>query len=257
MGALLTDYICLSRKETGTMPKKPAIIRSIVTSALGDSIAASYGVKTVECLTGFKWIASVMADFERSKEWDYVFGYEESYGYNIETEVRDKDGISAAALCAEMTLYWRSKGKSLLDRLADIWIEHGYFHETAISKGFPGASGGQTMKNLMARLRTEGLKEIGGKKVLTIRDVLDGTVYDPLEPAKKDTINLPSSNVLQFFLEGGTVVSARPSGTEPKIKFYISCPVPVNGGKLLSAKDAASQLAGLIADEIRAILEKA
>jgi phosphoglucomutase len=257
MGALLTDYVCLSLKETGKMPSNPAMIRSIVTSALGDRIAKSYGVDVVECLTGFKWIASVMADFEKTKKHEYVFGYEESYGYNVETEVRDKDGVSAAAMCAEMTLYWRSKGKSLLDRLGELWIEHDYFEEKAISKGFPGASGGETMKNLMAKLRKEGLTSLGGKKVAKIRDVKEGTVYDPANPGKKDKANLPSSNVLQFFLEDGTVVSARPSGTEPKIKFYISCPVAVKGKDIEGAKKAAATVISGIDAEIRAILDKA
>jgi phosphoglucomutase len=239
------------------MPSNPAMIRSIVTSALGDRIAKSYGVDVVECLTGFKWIASVMADFEKTKKHEYVFGYEESYGYNVETEVRDKDGVSAAAMCAEMTLYWRSKGKSLLDRLGELWIEHDYFEEKAISKGFPGASGGETMKNLMAKLRKEGLTSLGGKKVAKIRDVKEGTVYDPANPGKKDKANLPSSNVLQFFLEDGTVVSARPSGTEPKIKFYISCPVAVKGKDIEGAKKAAATVISGIDAEIRAILDKA
>lgn len=257
MGALLTDYICLSLKETGKMPANPAIIRSIVTSSFGDRIARAYGVETVECLTGFKWIAAVMADFEKSGKNGYVFGYEESYGYNVETEVRDKDGVSAAAMCAEMTLYWRSRGKSLLDRLNELYAAHGYFEERAISKGFPGASGGETMKNLMARLRSEGLKSVGGKKVVSIRDVKEGTIYSPESPAKKEKIALPSSNVLQFYLEDGTVLSARPSGTEPKIKFYVSCPVAVTAGDVAAAKKTAAAVLTAIEAEIRSILDKA
>ncbi len=257
MGALLTDYVCLSLKEGGKMPKNPAIIRSIVTSAFGDRISKSYGIETVECLTGFKWIASVMAQFEKDGRHSYVFGYEESYGYNVETEVRDKDGVSAAAMCAEMTLYWRSQGKSLLDRLGELWAQFGYFEERAISKGFPGASGGETMAKLMAKLRKDGLKTLGGKTVLKIRDIQDGIVYDPANPSSKAKIDLPTSNVLQFFLADGTVVSARPSGTEPKIKFYISCPVEVSGNRLDEAKKLAGDTIGAIDAEIRAILEKA
>ena len=257
MGALLADYICLSLKELGKLPAKPAMIRSIVTSELGDRIAKSYGIETVECLTGFKWIAAVMANFEKTKKHNYIFGYEESYGYNVETEVRDKDGISAAAMCAEMTLYWRSMGKSLLDRLGELWIQHGYFEERAISKGFPGATGGATMKGLMAKLRKDGLTVLGGKKVVSIRDINNGTVYNPSNPAKKEKIDLPSSNVLQFFLEDGTTVSARPSGTEPKIKFYISCPVQVQNGNLEDAKKKAGVVIVAIDTEIKSILEKA
>ncbi|MBN1615889.1 MAG: phospho-sugar mutase [Spirochaetales bacterium] len=254
MGALLTDYICLSRTQTNTMPSNPAIIRSIVTSQMGDRIAASYGVESVECLTGFKWIASVMASFEEKGSHNYVFGYEESYGYNIETEVRDKDGISAAALCAEMTLYWRSQGKSLLDRLNELFTQHGYFEERAISKAFPGASGGQTMKNLMSKLRNEGLARLGGIPVQSIRDIEQGIVYNPSSPTVRKPSGLPSSNVLQFFLEDGTVVSARPSGTEPKIKFYISSPLPVGGKDLEEVKKAVSSKIALIEADIRAVL---
>jgi len=257
MGALLTDYMCLTLKETGKLPANPAMVRSIVTTAFGDRIAASYGVKTVECLTGFKWIAAVAADFEKTGKNNYIFGWEESYGYNIETEVRDKDGVSAAAICAEMTLFWRSKGKSLLDRLEDLWKEHGYFEERSISKGFPGASGGETMKSLMARLRGEGLKTLGGMRVLTIRDVQEGVAYSPDAPSKREKIHLPSSNVLQFFLEDGTVVSARPSGTEPKIKFYISCPVTVGTGGVLEAKKTAGTVISAINSEIQDILANA
>ncbi len=256
MGALLADYICLSRKETGTMPGNPAMIRSIVTSAFSDRIAASYGVKTVECLTGFKWIAAVMAGFECDGSGEYVFGFEESYGYNVETEVRDKDGVSAAAMCAEMTLYWRSRGKGLLDRLNELYSEHGYFEEKSISKAFPGATGGATMKALMTRLRSEGLSALGGKRVIRIRDVGERVEFDPATPARKTAIELPSSNVLQFYLEDGSVVSARPSGTEPKIKFYISCPVPVTKG-LAEAKGTAAALISSIESEIRAVLDSA
>jgi phosphoglucomutase len=236
------------------MPKNPGMIRSIVTTTLTDKIAAFYGVETVECLTGFKWIASVMEDFLRTKAHTYVFGYEESYGYTVETDIRDKDGISAAAMCAEMTLYWRSKDKSLLERLEELYKQFGYYEDRAISEDFPGSSGKDTMKRIMSRLRSEGLKSLGGKTVTSIRDVEESGVFDPREPAKKTPIKLPKSNVLQFFLEGGTIVSARPSGTEPKIKFYINCTVPVATGDLAAAKSKAAARAGRIAEEIKGIL---
>lgn len=257
MGVLLTDYICLSLKEFGKMPEKPAVIRSIVTSTLSDRVANSYGVKTVECLTGFKWIAAVMAEFEKTGSHNYVFGYEESYGYNVEIEVRDKDGISAAAMCAEMTLYWRSKGKTLLDRLNELYIEHGYFEDKTISKAFLGASGGKIMQKLMANLREKPLAHIGGIKVTSIRDFLLGTQYDPLKLKKTEIIDFPSSNVLQFFLEDGSVISARPSGTEPKIKFYISCTEIVKNNDLLTAQKTVAKTIEEIYSDIHEIMEKA
>lgn len=254
MGALLTDYIIVSRKELGKMPANPAIVRSIVTSPFADKICAANGVKLVECLTGFKWIANVMAGFEKTNSNNYIFGFEESYGYNVETDVRDKDGVSAAAMCAEMTLYWRTQGKSLLQRLEELYTTYGYFQDSAISQNFPGASGGQTMKNIMTKLRTEGLKSLGGKTVLSIRDVGESVVYNPANPDKKEKLDLPKSNVIQFFLDGGTVVSARPSGTEPKIKFYINCVID-NSSDLVKAKEEADKLTAAIDKEIKEVLD--
>ena len=253
MGALLTDYIIVSRKELGKMPANPAIVRSIVTSPFADKICEANGVKLVECLTGFKWIANEMAKFENTNCNNYIFGFEESYGYNVETDVRDKDGVSAAAMCAEMTLYWRTQGKSLLQRLEELYTTYGYFQDSAISQNFPGASGGQTMKNIMTKLRTEGLKSLGGKTVLSIRDVGDSVVYNPAKPENKEKLDLPKSNVIQFFLDGGTVVSARPSGTEPKIKFYINCVIE-NSSDLAKAKEEADKLTAAIDNEIKEVL---
>ncbi len=256
MGALLCDYILTSRKELGRMPANPAVIRSIVTSPFADKICAHHGVHLAECLTGFKWIAAVMADFEKRGSHSYVFGFEESYGYNVETDVRDKDGVSAAALCAEMTLYWRSQGKSLLQRLEELFTQFGYFEDRAISRNFAGASGVATMKEIMAKLREEGLKTLGGQRVALIRDIQTSTSYDPANPADKQPVDLPKSNVLQFFLENGTVVSARPSGTEPKIKFYVNSVVAPTG-KLAEAKTASEKLCDAIEAEINGILDAA
>jgi len=256
MGALLCDYILTSRKELGRMPANPAVIRSIVTSPFADKICAHHGVHLAECLTGFKWIAAVMAEFEKRGSHSYVFGFEESYGYNVETDVRDKDGVSAAALCAEMTLYWRSQGKSLLQRLEELFTQFGYFEDRSISRNFAGASGVATMKGIMAKLREEGLKTLGGQKVALIRDIQTSTSYDPANPADKQPVDLPKSNVLQFFLENGTVVSARPSGTEPKIKFYVNSMVPPTGN-LAEAKAASEKLCNAIEAEINGILDAA
>ena len=256
MGVLLADYIIHSRKELGKMPANPGMIRSIVTAPMVDKICEKNGVKLDECLTGFKWIANVMAGYENTGSNNYIFGFEESYGYNVETDVRDKDGVSAAAMCAEMTLYWRSVGKSLLERLEELYAEYGYYQDVSIAKNFPGSSGVDTMKGIMANLRKDGLKTLGGKKVVKIRDVGQQIIYDPANPDAKEKLDLPSSNVLQFFLEGGTVVSARPSGTEPKIKFYVNATVSVDNG-LDAAKKEANELCSAIEKEINSILDSA
>jgi len=247
MGALLIDYILLSRKELGKMPANPAVIRSIVTSPFGDYICKKYGVKMIECLTGFKWIAAVEANFEKDNSASYVFGLEESYGYKVETEVMDKDGVSAAAMCAEMILYWRSQGKSLLEHLDELYKEFGYFEDRAISQNFPGASGSETMKAMMSSMRANPPKSLGGEKVVKVRDCM----ADP---------NLPKSNVLQFYLESGTIVSARPSGTEPKIKFYINSMIPAGDGSdawFADAKVNAGKLCDGITSDIQKIIDEA
>ena len=256
MGVLLADYIIVSRKELNKMPQNPALIRSIVTSPMVDYIAKANGVHVDECLTGFKWIASVMNGYDEKKNYNYIFGFEESYGYNVETEVRDKDGVSAAAMCAEMTLYWRSQGKSLLERLEELYKTYGYFEDRSISKTFLGASGGETMKKIMAKLRAEGLKTLGGKKVVKIRDIGESVAYNPENPNAREKLSFPSSNVLQFFLEDGTIVSARPSGTEPKIKFYINAVIQ-NAPSLNEAKKTAEALCSAIEKEIQAVLDAA
>lgn len=255
MGVLFTDYIILSRKELHKMPANPGMIRSIVTSPMVDAIAKANGVYLAECLTGFKWIATVMDEFEKSKKHTYIFGFEESYGYNVETAIRDKDGVSASALCAEMTLYWRSQGKSLLQRLNELYETYGYYEDRTISKNFPGAEGVQTMKNIMVKLREQGLKSLAGKQVVSIRDVLQSVRYNPNASDKKETITLPKSNVLQFFLSDGTVVSARPSGTEPKIKFYINAVTPIKTN-LAEAKKESTLLCDTIEKEILAVLDE-
>ena len=247
MGALLIDYILLSRKELGKMPVNPTVIRSIVTSPFGDYICKKHGVKMLECLTGFKWIAAVEANFEKDNSASYVFGLEESYGYKVETEVMDKDGVSAAAMCAEMILYWRSQGKSLLEHLDDLYKEFGYFEDRAISQNFPGASGSETMKAMMSSMRANPPKTLGGENVVKVRDCL----ADP---------ELPKSNVLQFYLESGTIVSARPSGTEPKIKFYINSMIPAGDGSdawYADAKVKAGALCDGITSDIQKIIDEA
>lgn len=243
MGSLLLDYICLSLKELGRMPSNPAFVNSIVTTGMQERVGALYGVKRLECLTGFKWIADLMRQSDEGKiPQKIIYGTEESYGYLVENEVRDKDGVSAAALTAEMTLYWRSQGKSLLDRLADLWTTCGYWMETGISKYFEGAGGPAIMAGILEGFRKNPPKTLGGIAVQKTRDVLN-------------TPELPKSDVLQFYLADGTVVSARPSGTEPKVKFYVSGFENVGSGGLGAAKTACEKKLGAIKAELQKALE--
>jgi len=244
MGVLLADYIFYSLKELGKLPPNAAMINSIVTTGMQKRVAEYYGGECVECLTGFKWIADVMRKWENGEAGgkSFVFGTEESYGYNIETEVRDKDGVSAAALTAEMTIYWRSKGKSLLDRLDDLYVICGYWQEMGISKYFQGPEGPSIMNGIMEEYRKNPPKTLGGIEIAKVRDIKNGAD------------GLPPSDVLQFFLTDGTVVSARPSGTEPKIKFYASCRAEVGSGGLDGAKAEAARKLDAIKKDIRAVI---
>ena len=247
MGTLLADYIFLSLKETGKTPANPAMVNSIVTTGMQKKVAEHYGAKCFECLTGFKWIADVMAKCEADKSASIVFGTEESYGYLVENEVRDKDGVSAAALTAEMTLYWRSKGKSLLDRLEELYHICGYWEEMGISKYFQGPEGPAIMQGIMEEYRNNPPKTLGGIEIVRVRDIKNGAD------------GLPPSDVLQFFLKDGTVVSARPSGTEPKIKFYATCCAELGAGGLASAnlaaaKTEAGRKLNAIKKDIRAVI---
>jgi phosphoglucomutase len=253
MGVLLADYIFLSLKEQGRLSKNAAMVNSIVTTGMQKEVAKHYGAQCFECLTGFKWIADVMRKWETARNcgsadggqnaaMDFVFGTEESYGYLVETQVRDKDGISAAALTAEMTLYWRSKGKSLLDRLDELYIICGYWQELGISKYFQGPQGTSIMNGIMEEYRKNPPKTLGGIEVIKVRDIKNGAD------------GLPPSDVLQFFLKDGTVVSARPSGTEPKIKFYASCRADAKSGGLKPAKEEAVRKLEAIKKDIRAVI---
>jgi phosphoglucomutase len=240
MGVLLADYIFLSLKETGKMPADPVMVNTIVTTGMQKRVAASYGVECRECLTGFKWIADIMGRCESDGQGKtFVFGTEESYGYLVEDEVRDKDGISAAALTAEMTLYWRSKGKGLPERLDELYRAHGYWQELGISKYFQGPEGPAIMKGIMDEYRKHPPQTLGDIRVEKVRDIRESVWKYPQDPARREPVDLPKSDVLQFYLEDGTVVSARPSGTEPKIKFYASCCAEVGGGGLPAAKAEA------------------
>jgi len=244
MGVLMADYIYLSLKEQGRLPPNSAMVNSIVTTGMQKRVAEYYGSECFECLTGFKWIADVMRKWENGEAGarHFVFGTEESYGYNIETEVRDKDGVSAAALTAEMTLYWRSMGKSLLDRLDDLYAVCGYWQETGISKYFQGPEGPAIMDGIMEEYRKNPPKTLGGIEVKKVRDLKNGAD------------GLPPSDVLQFFLSDGTIVSARPSGTEPKIKFYASCCSETGSRGLDAAKAEAAGKLDAIRKDILAVI---
>ena len=213
VGLLLLDYICAQRVRHGRMPVHPVFVKTIVTMDLAEKIAAHYGVETVNVLTGFKFIGEVIGRLERDgREGDYIFGFEESYGYLTGTYVRDKDGVDAAFMICEMFAFYKTQGISLLEKLNELYGTYGYCLNTLHSYEFDGSAGMQKMQKIMAVFHL-GLEQIGGRRILRTEDYSKGLK------------GLPASDVLKFFSEKGSVV-IRPSGTEPKLKMYISVTAP-------------------------------
>lgn len=220
-GIMLTNYLLSVRKEKGTLPKNPIVVRTIVTSLLIDKICEKYNCELKKVLTGFKYIGEVILKLEEKNEKErFVFGFEESYGYLSGTYVRDKDAVVASMLICEMAAYYRKQGKTLANVIDEIYKEYGYYRNTTLSFEFDGASGMKKMQEIMDNLRENPLKTINGHDVKTVYDYLESEEKD-VETGKITPIDLPKSNVLHFCL-GGDAVIVRPSGTEPKIKLYIT-----------------------------------
>ncbi|MBN1700067.1 MAG: phospho-sugar mutase [Spirochaetales bacterium] len=255
LGALLVDYIFMSLKEMGKLPPRCAMVKTIVTSELGRLVAEDYGAICFDTLTGFKYIGEKIREFESNHDGpQFVMGYEESYGYLIGTNVRDKDAVTAATLACEMALYHLSKNISVLDRLNQLYHKYGYFEESLISKYFKGESGIKTMQLLMDKLRNEAPEKIGGENVKLVKDYKTGTTRYMETGEKVKDISLPSSNVLQFFLADDSIISVRPSGTEPKIKFYTSVRSDA-GLDLEKAKTIVGEKTEKISEEINNLID--
>ena len=213
-GMLLLDYICARRTELGTMPEDPVLVKTIVTIDMAERIAAHYGVRTVNVLTGFKFIGEQIGRLEAAGKADsYIFGFEESYGYLSGPYVRDKDAVDGAFLICEMFAYYKTRGVSLLEKLNELYAQYGYCLNTLHSYEFEGAAGFARMQEIMRALRG-GVEVLGGRKVEQCIDYAPGID------------GLPASDVLKYRLEGGASVVVRPSGTEPKLKLYVSVSAP-------------------------------
>lgn len=221
-GIMLTDYILSSKKASGTLPEKPVMVKTIVTSILLNRICEKYGCELKNVLTGFKYIGEVILNLEKKNEENrFVFGFEESYGYLAGTYVRDKDAVVASMLICEMAAYFKKQGKTLAQVIDGIYEEYGYYLNTTLSYEFSGAAGMQKMADIMSGLRANMPEEICGYKVVKTADY-SLSIEKDLVNNTETTIDLPKSNVIQFNLEGDNAVIVRPSGTEPKIKLYIT-----------------------------------
>ena len=221
-GALLADYV-LSQK---TISDNAVLIKTIVTSELGAAIAHAYGAQVMNVLTGFKYIGEKMIGFEKQHDHEFVMGYEESYGYLVGSHAKDKDAVVASMLICEMAAYHKAQGKTLLNRLEELYQQHGYYKEALDSFTLPGADGQQHIAEIMAALRAQQPAELGGQAVAEIKDYQQGLD------------GLPKANVLKYMFADGGWMAVRPSGTEPKIKFYYSL-------KGSSMEEAAKRVAAL------------
>ena len=234
-GVLLMDYILRRHTEKGTLPANAAVVKTIVTTSLAEKVAEYYGATCYDVLTGFKFIGEKIDLFHRTGAHTFLFGYEESYGYLAGTHAKDKDAVVSTMLFAEMVCYYKSIGVSLYARLQEIYASLGYYAEQTISVYFKGLDGMAMMKEKTRDLRKVNITEIAGYKVVSTVDFLAGERRDI--SGKKEKIDFPKSDVMKYFLEGGDWVAIRPSGTEPKLKLYVSASSKegINGAKSKAA----------------------
>ena len=234
-GILLTHYVLSSLKELNKLPENGAVIKTIVTTEAVRKITDDYGVKLFDLLTGFKYIGEMMTEFEKSLEYKYLLGFEESYGYLIGTHSRDKDAVVAAQMIAEMTLYYKEQGKTLYDALIDLYEKYGYFKESLVSVTLEGKEGQEKIASCIEALRNTKLEEVNGIKVNLALDYKLSKELNNITKKEK-TIDLPKSNVLKYVLEDDSWFAVRPSGTEPKMKVYLA----VKGRSLEDAENKSA-----------------
>lgn len=240
VGSLLVDYVLSNRVEEIKTMNNPTIVKTIVTSELGSKIAKSYGVGCIDTLTGFKFIGEKIHEFENSNKATFIMGYEESYGYLVGTHARDKDGVVSALLISEMASYYYDKGMSLYEGLQEVYSKYGYFKEELKSITLKGIDGMEQIKSIMSYFRNTEVDEIADIKVIEIKDY------------KNSIDDLPKSDVLKFILEDGTWIAVRPSGTEPKIKFYFGC----NGENKVEVDNKLERVTEVMNNTIESILKE-
>lgn len=244
VGVLLADYIASARKAKGTMPEKPVMVKSIVSTTLAQEVAESYGVEMKNVLTGFKYIGDQIAVLEKNKEQDrFIFGFEESCGYLPSTYIREKDGVSAAMLVVEMAAAYKKQGKTLADAIEDIYKKFGYYYNYVTSTTFPGSQGMKQMADMMDKLFAAPPESFDEYKVSSYCDYRAGVAH---KNGKSEPTGLPSSPVLSLDIEGAGTVIIRPSGTEPKLKVYYM----VKG----ESREAAVALQAELEKKVRAYL---
>ena len=248
-GSLLCEYVLSQKKEAGKIPGDGQVIKSIVTTNLIDAVAAEYGCELIEVLTGFKWIGKQILKNEETGRGSYLFGMEESYGCLIGTYARDKDAISATAALCEAAAYYKQKGMTLWDAMVAMYDKYGYYKDAVKSIGLSGIEGLAKIQSIMETLRSNVPTEVGGYQVVSARDYKRDTIKD-MATGEETTTGLPSSNVLYYDLEGGAWICVRPSGTEPKIKFYYG----IKGSSIEDADAKAEALGAAVMEMVDRML---
>ncbi|WP_035433328.1 phospho-sugar mutase [Bacillus sp. UNC322MFChir4.1] len=218
-GALMLDYLLSQKKEQGILAANGVVLKTIVTSELGRTIAKSYGLDTIDTLTGFKFIGEKIKQYEASGEYEFQFGYEESYGYLIRPFCRDKDAVQSVLFACEVAAYYKAQGKTLYDGLLEVFEKYGYFREGLVSLTLKGKDGAEQIQNMMTSFRENRPTEVANLEI-TIAEDYKASVRTKVEENVTEEIKLPKSNVLKYYLADGSWFCLRPSGTEPKIKFY-------------------------------------
>ncbi|MCR9037501.1 phospho-sugar mutase [Bacillus sp. L381] len=250
-GALLLHYLLSEKKKQGSLPENGVVMKTIVTSELGRAVASSFGLDTVDTLTGFKFIGEKIKEYEKSGQYTFQFGYEESYGYLIGDFARDKDAIQAALLAVEVCAFYKKQGMSLYDALLSIFKEYGYYREGLKSLTLKGKQGAEQISAILTSFRNDPPKQMAGKQITQAEDYSTGkrTVFADL---REEDIDLPKSNVLKYFLEDGSWFCLRPSGTEPKVKFYFA----VKGTSLQDSEQRLAALSDAVMKTVDSIVEK-
>lgn len=248
-GAILLHYLLSQKKEKGILPANGVVLKTIVTSEIGRDVAASFGLDTIDTLTGFKFIGEKINEYERTGQYTFQFGYEESYGYLIGDFARDKDAVQAAILAVEVAAYYKKQGKTLYEGLLEIFEEIGYYREGLESLTLKGKDGAEQIQSILTSFRSNPPQTMGDKKVVTIEDYKAGTRFNA-EAKTTEEITLPSSNVLKYYLEDGSWFCLRPSGTEPKAKFYFG----VKGETLADSEQKLEALTSALMKKVNELI---
>ncbi|MGN7299954.1 phospho-sugar mutase [Ferdinandcohnia sp. SAFN-114] len=249
-GAILLHYILSEKKKQGVLPENGIVLKTIVTSEIGREIAKSFGLDTIDTLTGFKFIGEKIKEFEQTGEYKFQFGYEESYGYLIGDFARDKDAVQAALLAVEVCAFYKNKGMTMYEGLMEIFEKYGYYREGLESLTLKGKEGAEQINNLLASFRSEPPTIVAGRKVTLVEDYKE-SVRTNVKESQKEEITLPKSNVLKYFLEDGTWFCLRPSGTEPKVKFYFG----VKGSSLEDSQQALHDISKDVMEQVHNTLK--